>query len=165
MAVHVHIKVGVAKAYEELASRLEKAIAEFPKYEEWAMKLMAIAVLDKIKKDISSSSVSPAMTPLSHKWATYKAKHKLHPQIMMATGDYMGGLHKVKIKRGWAIVGNKELASLHEEGSSKIPARPHWAPTITAILDGPVIQQIAKAMAICVATGKAPTLGSMGGNK
>jgi hypothetical protein len=81
--------------------------------------------------------------PLSEKYKKYKAKHGLDPRMLIATGDYINAITVIQRADGTVEVGLRDqihlpsglpvktLMRIHEYGTSTIPARPWWRPTVS----------------------------------
>lgn len=138
---------------EDLTSLIEQLVAE-----EWdeikASNGQRIAT--KFKLDLTSRIKLQAFSnwpPLSPQYKAYKAKRGLDPRTLIARMDYLRAIrvrHQRTQKgddeytvglpqqaRHYSGLTYNQLAAVHEYGSKdrRVPARPHWRPTIRKFQD------------------------------
>lgn len=57
------------------------------------------------------------------------ARKKTDPRVLIETGEYVASIRGIRYGEGAAVQGDA-IGMLHENGTSKMPARPHIGPAI-----------------------------------
>ena len=99
---------------------------------------------DELVYRIASQSFN--WRPLKPEYRLYKIKNRLDPRMMISTGEYINSIevNELDDQIGYSVgvpnrlhnsgLSLRVLARIHEFGTIRIPARPHWRPQISAFI-------------------------------
>lgn len=122
------IKIAIPASSLKILKRMEKAVPKLKAKGKDLSVIFAQEYARKLRTNIKDQVLGHKQ--LSNSWTTYKAKHGLDPRILIATGKYLRSIRSYRTGDGAKVQSSSEYGILHEFGSGKLPARPHWIPTL-----------------------------------